>query len=137
MKNKIDQYLAANVFDNEKPSSLTLHGGDQLQKEVDQLFEDVIEPEMERLAQQIEELKRENEKMRSLVVLTEDSPVYGTIWLTLWRSICEEGEKMKCKREECKKQAHNLEAGYCSSICNIKALEQVIEQFKEELQWIK
>ena len=33
---------------------------------------------------------------------------------------------MKCKREECSKQAHNLEVGYCSSICNIKALEQVI-----------
>jgi hypothetical protein len=64
MKNKIDQYLAANVFDDEKPSSLTLHGGDQLQKEVDRLFEDLIGPEMERLEQQIEELKAENEKMR-------------------------------------------------------------------------
>ena len=64
MKNKIDQYLAANVFDNEKPSCLTLHGGDQLQEEVDRLYEDVIEPEMEGLSQQIEELKRENEKLR-------------------------------------------------------------------------
>jgi len=84
MKNKIDQYLAANVFDNEKPSSLTLHGGDQLQEEINHLYEDVIGPEFERLeqqvseltkhgkrytdfssqAQQIEELKRENEKLR-------------------------------------------------------------------------
>ena len=64
MKNKIDQYLAANVFDNQPPSSLTLHGGDQLQKEIDKLFEDLIGPEISSQAQQIEELKRENEKLR-------------------------------------------------------------------------
>ena len=43
-------------------------------------------------------------------------------------------EKMKCKREECRKEAHNLEAGYCSSICNIKALESKLAEAEERLR---
>ena len=40
---------------------------------------------------------------------------------------------MICKREGCKKKVHMLEMGYCSSICNIKGLEEENKELKAEL----